>query len=86
MATKLHTSIRKQRAQVKLGFAKLTNEWETWCANNKLPCADALELYMSNLPNKIQCDYILEFCERWEMLDKLDLRLMKIENELEGIS
>lgn len=86
MATQLHTSIRKQRAQVKLGFAKLTNEWEQWCANNNLPCADALELYMSGLPNKIQSDYILEFCERWDMLDKLDLRLMKIENELEGIS
>lgn len=75
MATKLHDSLVKQRQQVKRGFDRLTEEYKTWCANNGLPWHDALELAMSDLPNEPQHAYLMEFIDRWEMLERLDNRL-----------
>ena len=75
MATKLHDSLLKQRKQVQTGFNKLSDELKTWCQNNGLPFNCALELLMSDLPNDIQRDYLREFVDRWEMLERLDSRI-----------
>lgn len=84
MATKLHDSLLKQRKQVQAGYARLTDEYKTWCANNGLPWHDAYELLMSDLPNEPQSAYLSEFIERWEMLDRLDSRLCESLKQLEA--
>lgn len=75
MATKLHDSLVKQRQQVKRGFDRLSDELNEWYKQNNLPPSCALEMLMSDLPNAIQRDYLTEFVERWEMLERLDDRL-----------